>query len=51
LVDDDALLLCSDAERVGPRSGLLSFWVNTPAGRIDAALAGWVDDPCAAGCF
>jgi hypothetical protein len=36
---------------IGPRSGLLSFWVNTPAGRIDAVLAGWVDDPCAAGCF
>jgi archaellum component FlaF (FlaF/FlaG flagellin family) len=36
---------------IGPRSGLLSFWVNTPAGRIDAALTGWVDDPCAAGCF
>jgi preprotein translocase subunit Sec61beta len=36
---------------IGARSGLLSFWVNTPAGRIDAALTGWVDDPCAAGCF
>jgi hypothetical protein len=40
-----------DPTGIGPRSGLLSFWVNTPAGRIDAALAGWVDDPCAAGCF
>ncbi|MFL5921980.1 MAG: choice-of-anchor D domain-containing protein, partial [Gaiellaceae bacterium] len=36
---------------VGFRSGFLSFWVNTPAGRIDAVLSGWVDDPCAEGCF
>jgi hypothetical protein len=35
----------------GSRNGLLSFWVNTPTGRIDAALTGYVDDPCAMGCF
>jgi len=36
---------------IGSRTGLLSFWVNTPTGRINATLTGWVDDPCAAGCF
>jgi len=35
----------------GTRSGKLSFWVNTPAGRVDATLTGSVDDPCADGCF
>jgi len=35
----------------GLRSGLLSFWVNTRAGRIDATLTGSVQDPCAFGCF
>lgn len=35
----------------GTRSGKLSFWVNTLAGRVDATLTGSVDDPCAAGCF
>lgn len=36
---------------VGTRSGKLSFWVNTLAGRVDAELTGSVDDPCADGCF
>ncbi|HWX09513.1 MAG TPA: choice-of-anchor D domain-containing protein [Gaiellaceae bacterium] len=35
----------------GARSGLLSFWDNTLLGRIDAALSGNGDDPCAQGCF
>jgi archaellum component FlaF (FlaF/FlaG flagellin family) len=35
----------------GTRSGKLSFWVNTLAGRVDATLTGSVDDPCADGCF
>jgi archaellum component FlaF (FlaF/FlaG flagellin family) len=35
----------------GTRSGKLSFWVNTLAGRVDATLTGNVDDPCADGCF
>jgi hypothetical protein len=36
---------------VGESFGLLSFWVNTRAGRIDAQLTGSVLDPCANGCF
>jgi hypothetical protein len=35
----------------GVRSAKLSFWVNTPGGRIDADLTGTVPDPCAGGCF
>jgi preprotein translocase subunit Sec61beta len=35
----------------GARSGLLSFWDNTIAGRIDVTLSGSGDDPCANGCF
>jgi hypothetical protein len=35
----------------GDRSGLLSFWVNTLAGRVNVALTGSVVDPCAEGCF
>ncbi len=35
----------------GARSGLLSFWDNTPAGRTDAVLTGDGSDPCADGCF
>jgi archaellum component FlaF (FlaF/FlaG flagellin family) len=35
----------------GALSAKLSFWVNTPSGRIDAQLTGSVTDPCAAGCF
>jgi HYDIN/CFA65/VesB family protein len=37
----------------GPRTGLLSFWDNTVAGRIDVALSGngSVEDPCGSGCF
>jgi len=35
----------------GARSGLLSFWDNTIAGRIDVALNGSGDDPCGQGCF
>jgi hypothetical protein len=40
-----------DPRGYGDRSALLSFWVNTRAGRIDAALTGAVVDPCANGCF
>jgi hypothetical protein len=37
---------------LGDRSGLLSFWDNTLAGRIDVALGGTgFDDLCALGCF
>jgi hypothetical protein len=36
---------------IGSRNALLSFWVNTPAGRIDAALTGSVPDPCPNGCL
>jgi hypothetical protein len=35
----------------GVRSGLLSFWDNTIAGRIDVAVSGTGIDPCADGCF
>jgi archaellum component FlaF (FlaF/FlaG flagellin family) len=36
---------------VGPRSGVLRFWVNTVAGYVDVALTGEGDDPCGLGCF
>jgi hypothetical protein len=36
---------------IGTRSAVLSFWVNTPAGRIDATLTGFVPDPCPNGCL
>jgi hypothetical protein len=37
----------------GARSGLLSFWDNTVAGRLDVELSGTgsVEDPCGSGCF
>jgi hypothetical protein len=35
----------------GPRAGLLSFWVNTNAARINTTLTGSVVDECADGCF
>jgi hypothetical protein len=35
----------------GPRAGLLSFWVNTVAARINTTLSGTVPDECADGCF
>jgi HYDIN/CFA65/VesB-like, Ig-like domain len=36
---------------IGNRAGLLSFWVNTPSGRINATLIGTAPDPCADGCL
>jgi hypothetical protein len=36
---------------VGPRSGILRFWVNTVAGYVDVSLTGEGLDPCAGGCL
>jgi hypothetical protein len=35
----------------GDRSGLLSFWDNTVAGRINVPLSGTAYDACDQGCF
>jgi hypothetical protein len=45
------VLVRAKAKGAGTRKALLSFWVNTQAGRIDLALSADVPDPCALGCL